>query len=93
MIKAQKITIQDNAIELVKSGLRLKKNILLSNYSDYKNRLKKFEMRFKMSTPQFLKKFNSGKLGDAQKWFDWVYTYEAYSEISNQLRLLKEIKI
>lgn len=89
----QTITMSNDTIDVVKSSINLKKRILKSNYEDYKKRLKKFESKQGMSTKQFLKKYNSGQLGDDQKWFDWLFAYEAFSEINRELLLLRRVKL
>ena len=89
----QTITVPDDALDVVKSSINLKSRVLKSNYQDYKKRLKAFETKYGISTKQFLKKYNSGQLGDDQKWFDWLFVYEAFSEINRELSLLRHVKL
>ena len=37
----------------------------------YANLCKQFEMRFGMTSDEFVEKFDSGVLGDDQEYFDW----------------------
>ncbi len=37
----------------------------------YSSICKKFEKKYKMTSVKFLEKFDSGKLGDDQEFFDW----------------------
>lgn len=39
--------------------------------SDFREKLTAFEHRHAMSTSEFLRRFDSGELGDAPEWFDW----------------------
>ena len=89
----QTITVPDGALDVVKSSINLKSRVLKSNHEDYKKRLKAFEIKYGISTKQFLKKYNSGQLGDDQKWFDWLFVCEAFSEISRELSLLRHVKL
>ena len=89
----QTITVTDDALDVVKSSIILKNRVLKSNYADYKKRLRKFETKYGMSTNQFLKKYNAGRLGDDQKWFDWLFVHEAFSEIGHELSLLRQVKL
>ncbi|MBI4379387.1 MAG: hypothetical protein HY578_09855 [Nitrospinae bacterium] len=89
----QTITLADDVLGVVKSSIHLKKRVLQSNYADYKGQLKTFESKYGMSTKQFLNKYNLGQLGDAQKWFDWLFAYEAFSEISRELLLLHKVRL
>ena len=89
----QTLTMADDALDIVKSSMNLKRRILKSNYDGYKNRLRAFEAKYRMSSKQFIKKYNSGQLGDDQKWFDWLFVYEAFSEINRELSLLRQLRI
>lgn len=88
-----KIALNNETIDLVKSGLDLKKRVLRLNLEEYHKRLTNFESRYKMSTRQFLQRFNSGQLGDEQHLFDWLFAYQACKEFSNKLHLLKQVKL
>ena len=87
------VTMSVDAVDVVKSSINLKKRVLKSNCEDYKKRLKSFESKQGMSTKQFIKKYNAGQLGDDQKWFDWLFAYEAFSEINRELMLLRRVKL
>jgi len=89
----QKILINKEAVDLVKSGLNLKKRILKLNLEEYRKRLSEFESKHKMPTRKFLQKFNSGQLGDEQYLFDWLFAHQACKELSNKLNLCKQVKI
>jgi len=43
----------------------------------YKNMLKEFEKKHHLSTQTFLKRFESGRLGDEKDYFDW-YAYTKF---------------
>lgn len=88
-----KMILKEEAIDLVKSGLDLKKRVLKLNLVEYRRRLSEFESRYKMSTRQFLRKFNSGQLGDKQYLFDWLFAQQACKELSTKLHLFKQVKL
>jgi hypothetical protein len=52
-----------------------------------------FEKKYGMSSHKFFKEFNSGKLGDDEKWFDWLFSYKAYHHAKEKLELVKKIKL
>ena len=88
-----KMSINEDALDLVKSGLNLKKRVLKLNLEEYRKRLAEFESKHKMSTRQFLRKFNSGQLGDEQYLFDWLFAHQARKELSSKLSLLRQVKL
>lgn len=87
------MALSEKTRDLVKSGLNLKKRVLKLNLEEYRNRLSEFESRHKMSTRQFLRKFNSGQLGDEQYLFDWLFAQQACKELSEKINLLKQVKL
>jgi len=86
------ITIQGDAVPLVKSGLEVERSILKLSLEEYRNQLKAFEKRHRMSSRTFIKKFESGALGDEGKWFDWLFAYKAYNHAKDRLNIFREIK-
>ena len=78
---------------LIKSSLNKEENILNLGLSKWKNKLKEFEKVNKISTETFVKKFNSGQLGDDKRWFEWVFAYKAYNHIKEKLNLMKGITL
>lgn len=88
-----KMSISEETVDLVKSGLDLKRRILKLNLAGYRKRVTEFECRYKMSSRQFLQKFNSGQLGDEQYLFDWLFAHQACEELSSKLSLLNHVKL
>ncbi len=78
---------------LIKSSLNKEENILNLGLNKWKNKLKEFEKKYKISTETFVNKFNKGQLGDDKKWFDWLFAYKAYNHIKEKLELVKGINI
>jgi hypothetical protein len=89
----QKITITNEALPLLRSGVALKERILSAKAENYLVRLKKLEKKHKMKSKDFLQKFKSGKLGDDEEWFDWIFVYEAYSKIKEQKKIIKGLSL
>ena len=55
----------------IKTSLK-REYALSSNALDfYKQALKQFERKYRLSTQTFLKKFEAGKMGDDADYFDW----------------------
>lgn len=59
---------------------------LLSNYSE---KLKKFEKKYKMKTTAFIGSFEKGQLGDEQDFFEWLAIYKGKKYWEEKLSALK----
>ncbi|MBU1122548.1 MAG: hypothetical protein ABIH71_05045 [Candidatus Omnitrophota bacterium] len=88
-----KLSLDEEAVVLIKSGLNLKKCVLKLNLEEYRKRLSAFELKHNMSSHQFLRKFNSGQLGDEQYLFDWLFAHKTCKELSKKLSLLNHVKL
>ncbi len=89
----EQIRIKDEALPILKSGIIFKKKLLSVKVENYLKRLKVFEKKHKMKSEAFLKKFNSGKLGDDEEWFDWLFVYETYSKIIEQKKIIDGLSL
>jgi hypothetical protein len=52
-----------------------------------------FEKRHKMSSEEFIQKFESGDLGDDAEWFDFLFAYRACEHVRKKLKLIEEMPI
>lgn len=89
----EQIKIKEEALPILKSGINLKKKLLSVKVENYLKRLKVFEKKYKMKSEAFLRKFNSGKLGDDEEWFDWLFVYEAYNKIIEQKKIIDGLSL
>ena len=89
----QTIDITNEALPILRSGKALKEKILTVKAENYLKRLKIFEKKHKMKSEEFIKRFKSGKLGDDEEWYDWLFLYEAYSTIIKQKKIIKELSL
>ena len=90
---ANGLKLTEETKSLIKSSLNKEENLLNMGLSKWENKLKEFEKTNKFSTETFVKKFNSGQLGDDKKWFEWVFAYKAYNHIKEKLNLMKSIAL
>ena len=65
----------------IKISLKREYHLYTNALAFYKNILKEFEQKHRLSTQQFLKRFESGQLGDEADYFDWY----AYAKLRDQL--------
>ena len=76
---------------MIRSSLDKEENILNLGLDKWENKLKEFEKENKISTESFVKRFNSGKLGDDKKWFEWIFAYKAHNHAKEKLSIVKGI--
>ena len=55
------IKFNEETKSLIKSSLNIEENILNLGLDKWKNKLKEFEKEHKISTEEFVKKFNNGE--------------------------------
>lgn len=87
------ITVTDEALPILKSGIALKEKLLSIKAESYLERLKKFEKKHNMTSEEFLKAFDVGKLGDDAEWFDWLFVYEAFNKIVKQRKIIEGLSL
>ena len=66
----------------IKISLKREYDLYSNAMAFYKNALKEFEQKHKLSTRTFLKRFESGQLGDEGDYFDWY----AFAKLLARLR-------
>lgn len=57
--------------EIVQTALRNQAELARFRYDQFAKECQTFERRFRMTTEDFLTKFDAGELGDAEEYFDW----------------------
>jgi hypothetical protein len=55
----------------IKTSLKREYDLYSNAMAFYKNTLKALEQKHQLSTQTFLRKFESGRLGDEADYFDW----------------------
>ena len=87
------MTIQSEALPVIRSSLEMKRKALEFNLRQYRQRVTAFEQTFKMSGDEFAAKFRAGELGDNADWFEWEFALDALNETEHQLKLLASVKL
>ena len=64
----------------VKTSLKREYALCSNAVAFYKKAIKEFEQKYHISTQAFLKKFESGQMGDDIDYFDWY----AYARLLDQ---------
>ena len=87
------MTLDQEALSVVKSGLEMKRKALDLNRHQYKERLAAFELSHRITSEQFTAKFQAGELGDNSEWFEWEFVLDALRETDRQIKLLDSVKL
>ena len=56
----------------------------------FEKRLKEFEEKYDMSSDEFMEKFESGKLGDDEDFFEWYAVYRSKEHWKEKITELRE---
>jgi hypothetical protein len=65
-----------------KTSLRREYTLYANAIAFYKKAIREFERKHRLSTQAFLKRFESGRLGDDAEYFDWY----AFAKLLSQWR-------
>jgi hypothetical protein len=87
------VTLQPEAVPIVKAGLEMKRKALELNLRQYQARLAEYEKQFQMPSQYFAQQFGAGKLDDRAEWFEWEFVLDAQRETMKQLQLLESVKL
>jgi hypothetical protein len=55
----------------IKASLKREYNLCANAVDFYKKAIKEFEQKYHLTTNTFLKRFESGQIGDETDYFDW----------------------
>ncbi|HLA48874.1 MAG: hypothetical protein A2W77_07860 [Nitrospinae bacterium RIFCSPLOWO2_12_39_16] len=64
----------------IKTSLKRECSLYSGAIAFYKKAIKEFEKKYNLTTHAFLKKFESGKIGDDADYFDWYAFAKLLSE-------------
>jgi hypothetical protein len=87
------LTLQKEAVPLLRSGLAMKKTALQFSLERYRERLERFERQYDMDSATFAARFGRGELGDDADWFEWEYNLDAYRQTQEQFQILEQIEL
>ncbi|MBI5033142.1 MAG: hypothetical protein HZB51_21695 [Chloroflexi bacterium] len=87
------MTLDQEALSIVKSSLEMKRKALDFNLRQYQERLAAFEKFHRMTSDQFAARFGAGELGDDAAWFEWEFVLDAFRNTERQLKLLSSVKL
>lgn len=87
------LTLSEQAADVVKAAVVSQRRLLETGRREYRQRLKALERRHGMTTKQFVRRFQAGKLHDDSVWFDWLFVHRADTELAMRLAILRGVKL
>jgi len=70
---------------IVEEALRREIQLLRAKARLIRSRLAEFEKKYNMSTEQFIKKFETGELGDEKEYFVWWALHRSLKAVETNL--------
>lgn len=81
----------DVARQLLVNALSRELTLVDNSIERTKKRLEEFEKKYQMSTGEFYKRFQAGKLGDADDFIDWAGEHELLEHAAREKRELTRL--
>lgn len=53
-------------------------------------KLRRYENKYQLKTPEFARRFQSGELGDEADYFEWQALWRIYNRLNEKLEILKQ---
>ncbi len=85
------IAISDDVAPVIKDSIHREIILLESKINLVKNEIKQFEEKYHISSSEFLKKFESGDLGDSQDYFEWWGLVKGLKTLEERLKKAKAV--
>lgn len=79
------------ALEALSSAIERELKILKAKLAGFEEEMQKFELKHKLSSKEFYKKFESGELGDDESYFTWWAAVHAHENIKTRIETLQEL--
>lgn len=71
--------------------LKVELGMVKRELKQVENSLKNFEKRHKMSSDEFYKKFNAGKLGDDREYIKWYAYKDTFNKLIGRLKEIEKV--
>jgi hypothetical protein len=70
---------------------KYKINELEKDINDIEISLKEFEEKYGLESTEFIKKFESGEMGDEMDFMEWASLYDMKERLKNRLNIVKGV--
>ncbi len=86
------IEIPENSKQILKDLLESEIKRLNEKVAVLNEEISFYENKYEITTDEFLRKFNSGELGDEEDYFSWYSIYDILSQVKDKIESLESIK-
>ncbi len=86
-------SIKQTASKLIKNALQREQELLKMGLEKTLKNLSKFEKKYNMSSKQFFKDYQNGRIDDRNDYVDWAGECQIYESLNAQMKVIKEIKV
>jgi hypothetical protein len=83
----------DEVREVLNSALRREADLAGVRRAYFERLCQAFEQRYRMSSDEFLRQFESGTLGDEKVYFDWYAAKRGFDLWGRRLRILSAVTV
>ena len=87
------IDIPENSKQILKDLLESEIKRLNNKVKTLKEELKIYEAKYELNSDEFIKRFDSGKIGDEEDFFSWYSIYDIMMQVKDKLESLESIKL
>lgn len=79
--------------EVIRAALEQNERVAKYKIKKYSDTCENFEKKYGMGSDLFMEKFDSGKLGDDDDFFDWYAAKRGLDIWNKKLKIISEIQI
>ena len=84
---------REEVYKVLDSALRHEADLADARRARFKRICTNFEQQFQMSSEEFMKKFDSGAIGDDAEYFDWYAAKRGLDLWERRFQILSEVKV
>ena len=77
--------------KIIKESLKRELALLEAKIGLVKREIEEFERKYSMNSDEFLKKFESGELGDEQDFFEWWGLLKGLKKLEENIKKIKAL--
>ncbi|MFQ6054461.1 MAG: hypothetical protein ACE5KE_07405 [Methanosarcinales archaeon] len=85
------LTIEEEFVPIIMESLRRETALIEVKINLVKDEILDFEKKYNISSEEFLKKFESGELGDAQDFFEWWGLIRGLKKLKERMQQARKV--
>ena len=82
---------QAEVVATLEEALRNQVALARAHLEQFKRECRAYERQYGMASDEFVRRFETGELGDDAHWFDWFASKRGLDIWARKLRLLSEV--